>query len=386
MQLPVADVERDHARGAALEQHVGEPAGRGADVERSAAPSASTPNASSACASFSPPRRDVRRRRVSTSSSASSSTCSRASRSPGTRPAMTSACACARVSASPRSTSRTSSRFFTRRSLVPHDTADLGPGRQATSWCLVTVDVVRQRPTASRGPGASVAARSGRERTRRACRNWRDFTPRDRSTLAGAARSAWHASPSAKSRRPAASTTLARGNRAAAIVLDDLDRQRFLRRAAPPSSSSYDWRCGSFCLMTNRPSPARADAGGRRSQPAMHRLHTRYVKSVQPARTTVDGHLVRSRGSRRRRRFRRCELARNRCATIVLRPVEPRIAPHRARWPCEQLAARPSMGAGAESLSSTTAWRSVVLARTERARAALRRASSLTGSSVARAS
>ena len=34
MELAVADVERDHARRAALEQHVGEPAGRGAHVER----------------------------------------------------------------------------------------------------------------------------------------------------------------------------------------------------------------------------------------------------------------------------------------------------------------------------------------------------------------
>ena len=34
VELPVADVERDHPRRAALEQHVGEPAGRGADVER----------------------------------------------------------------------------------------------------------------------------------------------------------------------------------------------------------------------------------------------------------------------------------------------------------------------------------------------------------------
>ena len=33
MQLAVADVERDHPRGAALQQHVGEAAGRGADVE-----------------------------------------------------------------------------------------------------------------------------------------------------------------------------------------------------------------------------------------------------------------------------------------------------------------------------------------------------------------
>ena len=33
MQLPVADVERDHPRGASLEQHVREAAGRGAEVE-----------------------------------------------------------------------------------------------------------------------------------------------------------------------------------------------------------------------------------------------------------------------------------------------------------------------------------------------------------------
>ena len=37
VQLAVADVDRDHARGAALEQAVGEAAGRGADVERSRA-------------------------------------------------------------------------------------------------------------------------------------------------------------------------------------------------------------------------------------------------------------------------------------------------------------------------------------------------------------
>ena len=42
-------------RGAALEQHVGEAAGRGADVERAAA-GGSTPKASSACASLTPPR------------------------------------------------------------------------------------------------------------------------------------------------------------------------------------------------------------------------------------------------------------------------------------------------------------------------------------------
>jgi hypothetical protein len=34
MQLPVADVDRDDARSAALQQNVGEAAGRGADVGR----------------------------------------------------------------------------------------------------------------------------------------------------------------------------------------------------------------------------------------------------------------------------------------------------------------------------------------------------------------
>ena len=36
VELPVGDVERDHPVGAALQQAVGEPAGRGADVEAGA--------------------------------------------------------------------------------------------------------------------------------------------------------------------------------------------------------------------------------------------------------------------------------------------------------------------------------------------------------------
>ena len=55
VELSVADVERDDARGAALQQHVGEAAGRRADVER-AAPRGSIANTSSACASLTPPR------------------------------------------------------------------------------------------------------------------------------------------------------------------------------------------------------------------------------------------------------------------------------------------------------------------------------------------
>ena len=72
VELAVADVERDDTGRAALEQHVGEPAGRRADVERQAALPARSPKASSACASLTPPRptygmighveRDARRR------------------------------------------------------------------------------------------------------------------------------------------------------------------------------------------------------------------------------------------------------------------------------------------------------------------------------------
>ena len=73
MELPVADVDRDHPRGAGLEQAVGEAAGRGADVG-AVAPATSTPNASSALRSFSPPR-ETYGAGCSTSSSTSSPTC-----------------------------------------------------------------------------------------------------------------------------------------------------------------------------------------------------------------------------------------------------------------------------------------------------------------------
>ena len=55
MQLPVADVDRDDARRAGLEQRVREAASGRADV-RAVAPRRIDPNASSAFASFSPPR------------------------------------------------------------------------------------------------------------------------------------------------------------------------------------------------------------------------------------------------------------------------------------------------------------------------------------------
>ena len=55
MQLPVTDVDGDDMARAARQQNVGEASRRGADVETEA-PVGSTPNWSSACASFTPPR------------------------------------------------------------------------------------------------------------------------------------------------------------------------------------------------------------------------------------------------------------------------------------------------------------------------------------------
>ena len=60
VELAAADVERDRPRRPALEQAVGEAAGRGADVEAVAA-LGSTPSESSAASSFSPPRETKRR-------------------------------------------------------------------------------------------------------------------------------------------------------------------------------------------------------------------------------------------------------------------------------------------------------------------------------------
>jgi hypothetical protein len=34
MQLVMADIDREHMRGTAFDQHLGEAAGRGADIER----------------------------------------------------------------------------------------------------------------------------------------------------------------------------------------------------------------------------------------------------------------------------------------------------------------------------------------------------------------
>src|SRR5205807_954281 len=79
-------------------------------------------------ASFSPPRETYRGGR-STSNSELSSTCVPGLSYPGTRPARTSACACARLSARPRSTRSMSTRFFTRR---PAARARRGAGRRCS--------------------------------------------------------------------------------------------------------------------------------------------------------------------------------------------------------------------------------------------------------------
>ena len=111
VQLPVADVERDHVRGAVLQQAVGEAAGRGADVEAVEARDGDGERFERVlellAAAGDVARRPLDRELGALVDLLPAFAC------PGTRPASTSACACARDSARPRSTSRTSSRFFT---------------------------------------------------------------------------------------------------------------------------------------------------------------------------------------------------------------------------------------------------------------------------------
>ena len=83
VELAVAHVERDHTGRAALEQAVREPPVE-APRSRQSFPAGSTPRASSACASFSPPRETNRGGR-STASSTSSRPAGRLS-NPGTSP------------------------------------------------------------------------------------------------------------------------------------------------------------------------------------------------------------------------------------------------------------------------------------------------------------
>ena len=110
MQLAVADVDGDDTRGAALQQDVGEAAGRGADVE-TVEPRRIDAELVERMRELLAAARDVLRAAL-TVSSAVSSTCCPGLSYPGTSPAITSACACARDSARPRSTRRTSSRFL----------------------------------------------------------------------------------------------------------------------------------------------------------------------------------------------------------------------------------------------------------------------------------
>ena len=112
VQLAVADVDRDHARDAVLEQAVGEPAGRCADVDRIASVELDLEpleRVRELLAAAGDERAAAGRPRARRPPPPGDPAC----RSPGTSPASTSACACARLSASPRSTSRTSRRFFT---------------------------------------------------------------------------------------------------------------------------------------------------------------------------------------------------------------------------------------------------------------------------------
>ena len=111
VELPVADVDRDDPRRAGLEQAVREPARRRADV-RAIAPGDVARRTRRARSGASPLRERRSAEAAPPRASASSATCSPGLLWPRTRPASTSACACDRDSASPRSTSRTSRRFF----------------------------------------------------------------------------------------------------------------------------------------------------------------------------------------------------------------------------------------------------------------------------------
>src|SRR5256885_9752630 len=105
------------------------------------------PNTSSAFASLWPAR-DTYGGGASPSSSMSSATCSPGFEWPGTRPAITSACACARDSARPRSTSSTSSRFLGTGTAGRDDEVDGGEGRERSDQRVRSLQagVHEQRP------------------------------------------------------------------------------------------------------------------------------------------------------------------------------------------------------------------------------------------------
>ena len=111
MELPVADVDRDHARRAGLQQAVGEAARRRADVGAVASGDVD-PERVERVLQLLPSPRDEARRPLDLELDVVGDLLARACRGPATSPASTSACACERDSARPRSTSRTSRRFF----------------------------------------------------------------------------------------------------------------------------------------------------------------------------------------------------------------------------------------------------------------------------------
>ena len=117
VELAVADVERDHPGRAALEEHVCEAAGRSSDVERIATRYFDAERIESVRELLAAPG-DVRRRLLDGQLASTRRPARPLWHGPGPGPAMTSACAWARLSASPRSTSSTSSRFLTASSLA----------------------------------------------------------------------------------------------------------------------------------------------------------------------------------------------------------------------------------------------------------------------------
>jgi putative transposase len=141
----------------------------------------------------------------------------------------------------------------------------------------------------------------------------------------------------------------ARGNRRAPIFLDDLDRRRFLDECAAVFEL-HDWRCGSFCLMTNHHhllvQTREADLAA-----GMHRLHTRYVKWFN-RRHDVDGHLFESRfkATLVDSELQLLETARY----IVLNPVRAGICAHPGEWPWSSYRAT-VMGVAPSALLDT-AW------------------------------
>src|SRR5215210_871216 len=131
-----------------------------APMSRQSRPATSRRSVSRAWLSFSPPR-ETKRGGTSTATSTESSTWVPGFSKPGTRPASTSACACVRLSARPRSTSRTSSRFFTAPRL---------PSRSRRAPAESRSPHRRHRPlTPSRAPRAH--ARAGRAAPPRAAAN-----------------------------------------------------------------------------------------------------------------------------------------------------------------------------------------------------------------------